>query len=91
MLRDLGFPRRDHYVASHSNFQPDLVLPIFNITFDLTIHQIREFLEEMKIELGSTLKQKPNEVHFFHSLMPMTKDYLPCTFIFLQRHEVTPY
>jgi hypothetical protein len=88
-LEILGFPGGITMLLPHSNFHPDSVQPIFNITFELTIHQIRDFLEEMKIELGSTLKQTPDEVHTHSLLCPMIA-YL-CTFIFLQRYEVTPY
>ncbi|KAK3155388.1 hypothetical protein QOZ80_2BG0202660 [Eleusine coracana subsp. coracana] len=64
-LEILGFPGGITVLLPFSNFHPDsIVQPLFNITLDLTIHQIREFLEEMKIELASTLKQMPDEELF---------------------------
>ncbi|TVU28690.1 hypothetical protein EJB05_20220, partial [Eragrostis curvula] len=61
-LEILGFPGGITVFLPHSKFRPDLVVqPIFNITFDLTIHQIRHLVHKMKSALGSTLMQRPDE------------------------------
>lgn len=46
----------------HNASHADSIQPIFNITVDSTIHEVREFLEEMKNELAIILQQTPDEV-----------------------------
>lgn len=60
-LEILGFPGGITVLLPHSAPHADLREPLFNVTFNSTIHEIRGFLEEMKIELGSTLEQTPDE------------------------------
>lgn len=61
-LEILGFPGGITVLLPHSAPHADLREPLFNVTFNSTIHEIRGVLEEMKIELGSTLEQTPDEV-----------------------------
>ncbi|KAL6633474.1 hypothetical protein ACP70R_026145 [Stipagrostis hirtigluma subsp. patula] len=60
----LGFPGGITVSLPHRDLHEDSILPIFNITLDLTIRQVREYLEKMKIELGYTLEQTPAEELF---------------------------
>ncbi|XP_062221883.1 uncharacterized protein LOC133921135 isoform X1 [Phragmites australis] len=63
-LEILGFPGGITVLLPHIDLHQDSIQSIFNITFDSTIHQIKEYLEEMKIELGCTLEQPPDEELF---------------------------
>lgn len=61
-LEILGFPGGITVLLPHNASHADSRQPLFNITFNLTIHEIRRYLKEMKIELGFTLEQTPDEV-----------------------------
>ncbi|KAJ1281181.1 hypothetical protein BS78_04G288500 [Paspalum vaginatum] len=60
-LEILGFPGGITVLLPHTASQADVTQPLFSMTFNSTIHQIREFLEEMKIELGFILEQTADE------------------------------
>lgn len=60
-LEILGFPGGITVLLPHTASHADVMQPLFNITFNTSIHQIREFLEEMKREIGFTLEQTPDE------------------------------
>ncbi|WVZ73489.1 hypothetical protein U9M48_021789 [Paspalum notatum var. saurae] len=60
-LEILGFPGGITVLLPHTASQTDITHPLFNITFNSTIHQIREFLKEMNIELGFILEQTADE------------------------------
>jgi hypothetical protein len=61
-LEILGFPGGITVLLPHNASRADSIQPIFSITFDLTIREVREFLEEMKSELALILQQTPDEV-----------------------------
>lgn len=71
-LEILGFPGGITVSLPHSDSHNPRQ-PLFNITFDSTIHEIRRFLEEMTIKLGSILKQTSDEVT--HSILLMQQNY----------------
>ncbi|XP_066328615.1 uncharacterized protein [Miscanthus floridulus] len=60
-LEILGFPGGITVLLPLNASHADSRQPLFNITLNSTIHEIRGFLEEMKTELGSTLEQTPDE------------------------------
>jgi len=60
-LEILGFPGGITVLLPHNASHADSRIPLFNITLNSTIHEIRGFLKKMKIELGSTLEQTPDE------------------------------
>lgn len=61
-LEILGFPGGITLMLPHNASHAGPVQPLFNITFDLTIREVREFLEEMKDELALILQKRPDEV-----------------------------
>ncbi|CAL5019751.1 unnamed protein product [Urochloa decumbens] len=63
-LEILGFPGGITVLLPHNDSHSDSIQHIFNITFDSTIREVREFLEEMKNELAKILKQTPDEELF---------------------------
>jgi hypothetical protein len=63
-LEILGFPGGITVLLPHNASRADSIQPIFSITFDLTIREVREFLEEMKSELALILQQTPDEELF---------------------------
>ncbi|RCV08515.1 hypothetical protein SETIT_1G332900v2 [Setaria italica] len=63
-LEILGFPGGITVLLPHNASHADSIQPIFNITFDSTIHEVREFLKEMKNELAIRLQQTPDEELF---------------------------
>ncbi|OEL38513.1 hypothetical protein BAE44_0000468 [Dichanthelium oligosanthes] len=63
-LEILGFPEGITVLLPHNASHADSIQPIFNITFDSTIREVREFLEEMKTELASILQLTPDEEFF---------------------------
>ncbi|CAL5055984.1 unnamed protein product [Urochloa decumbens] len=67
-LEILGFPGGITVLLPHNDSHSDSIQHIFNITFDSTIREVREFLEEMKNELAKILQQTPDEVNacIFH-------------------------
>ncbi|KAF8779925.1 hypothetical protein HU200_002195 [Digitaria exilis] len=63
-LEILGFPGGITLMLPHNASHAGPVQPLFNITFDLTIREVREFLEEMKDELALILQKRPDEELF---------------------------
>ncbi|RLN09549.1 uncharacterized protein C2845_PM11G24670 [Panicum miliaceum] len=63
-LEILGFPGGITVLLPHNASHADSIQPIFSIIFDLTIREVREFLEEMKSELALLLQQTPDEELF---------------------------
>lgn len=61
-LEILGFPGGITVMLPHNAPYAGPVQPIFNVTFDLTIREVRELLKEMKDELALILQQAPDEV-----------------------------
>ena len=78
-LEILGFPGGITVLLPRNASHADSRQPLFNITLNSTIHEIRGFLEEMKTELGSTLEQRRDEVT--DSIFSFTK--ITCTLIFV--------
>jgi len=74
-LEILGFPGGITVLLPHNASHADSIQPIFSITFDSTIREVRGFLEEMRSELALILQLTPDEVTPTLSLS--------CTFFFL--------
>ena len=61
-LEILGFPGGITVLLPHNASHSDSIQPIFSITFDSTIREVRGFLEEMRSELALILQLTPDEV-----------------------------
>ena len=61
-LEILGFPGGITVLLPHNASHSDSIQPIFSITFDSTIREVRGFLEEMKSELALILQLTADEV-----------------------------
>jgi len=61
-LEILGFPGGITVLLPHNASHADSIQPIFSITFDSTIREVRGFLEEMRSELALILQLTPDEV-----------------------------
>jgi len=63
-LEILGFPGGITVLLPHNASHSDSIQPIFSITFDSTIREVRGFLEEMKSELALILQLTADEELF---------------------------
>lgn len=64
----LGFPGgiTIEFEPLQDNSTVEVVQPIFNVTLDRSIRQLRGLIEEMKEDLGHLLEEVPYELHPFY-------------------------
>lgn len=67
-IQMLGFPGgiTIEFEPLQDNSTVEVVQPIFNVTLDRSIRQLRGLIEEMKEDLGHLLEEVPYELHPFY-------------------------